>query len=94
MVQVTFSVRMNEQLKNEFSNMCDKFGISMTTAINIFAKAVVREKRIPFEITAEPREDSLESFLKIRELMKSKFSEDLPIDEIDAEISRARNHKK
>ena len=28
--------------------------MSMTTAINVFAKAVVRERKIPFEISADP----------------------------------------
>ena len=29
-------------------------GMSMTTAFTIFAKTVTREKRIPFEVTADP----------------------------------------
>ena len=33
---------------------CSEMGISMSTAFKIFAKKVGREKRIPFEITADP----------------------------------------
>lgn len=29
-------------------------GLSMSTAINIFLKTVVRENRIPFELSADP----------------------------------------
>lgn len=29
-------------------------GMSMTTTFTIFAKTVTREKRIPFEVTADP----------------------------------------
>ena len=29
-------------------------GLTMTTAITLFAKAVVRQSKIPFEITADP----------------------------------------
>lgn len=29
-------------------------GLSMTTAFTIFAKKVARERRIPFEVTADP----------------------------------------
>ena len=50
MAIAAFSVRMDEQLKNNFERMCESFGISMTAAINLFATAVVNERRIPFEI--------------------------------------------
>ncbi len=52
MAQATFSVRMDDGLKKEFDLLCSDFGMSMSTAITIFAKAVVRERKIPFEITA------------------------------------------
>ena len=29
-------------------------GLNMTTAITMFAKAVVRQNKIPFEVTADP----------------------------------------
>ena len=52
MAQSTFSIRMEDELKKEFDQMCSDFGMSMSTAITVFAKAVVRERKIPFEITA------------------------------------------
>ncbi len=52
MAQATFSIRMDDKLKKDFDELCDDFGMSMSTAITIFAKAVVREKKIPFEIVA------------------------------------------
>ena len=52
MAQVTFSVRMDNALKQDFDSLCSDFGMSMSTAITVFAKAVVRERRIPFEISA------------------------------------------
>lgn len=52
MAQATFSVRMEDGLKKEFDNLCSDFGMSMSTAITVFAKAVVRERKIPFEISA------------------------------------------
>jgi len=48
---------MDEDLKKQFDNFCSDVGMSMTTAFCIFAKTVVREHRIPFEIrTNEPNE--------------------------------------
>lgn len=52
MAQATFSVRMDDGLKKEFDILCADFGMSMSTAITVFAKAVVRERKIPFEISA------------------------------------------
>lgn len=44
MAQATFSVRMDETLKKQFDYLCQDFGMTATTAINIFARAVVRER--------------------------------------------------
>ncbi len=52
MSQVAFSVRMDSELKEKFEKLCDDLGMNMTTAFNIFARTVVREQRIPFEVSA------------------------------------------
>ncbi len=52
MAQATFSVRMDEALKKQFDGLCQEFGMNTTTAINVFARAVVRQRRIPFEISS------------------------------------------
>ena len=50
----TVSVRMDENLKRDFDEICNELGLSMTTAITMLAKKMTREKRIPFELTADP----------------------------------------
>ncbi len=40
--------------KKQFDKFCSDIGMSMTTAICIFAKKAVKEQKIPFEITADP----------------------------------------
>lgn len=58
MAQATFSIRMDDKLKKEFDEVLDEMGMNTTTAFNIFARTVVREKRIPFEInTTEKKEN-------------------------------------
>ena len=52
MAQTTFSIRMDEGLKRQFDALCSDFGMNVTTAFTIFAKAVVREREIPFKIAA------------------------------------------
>ena len=56
MGQATFSVRMDESLKKQFDGLCQEFGMNATTAINVFARAVVRQRKIPFEIAAPSAE--------------------------------------
>lgn len=54
MAQTNVNIRMDENLKKQFDEFCSNIGMSMTTAICVFAKTAVKEQRIPFEITADP----------------------------------------
>jgi len=54
MAQTTVSVRMDNNLKKDFNNVCNDLGLSMTTAITMLAKKMTREKRLPFEVSVEP----------------------------------------
>ncbi|MDR0813797.1 MAG: type II toxin-antitoxin system RelB/DinJ family antitoxin [Oscillospiraceae bacterium] len=53
MAQTTFSVRMDTDTKKQFDSFCEKVGMNASVAINIFARTVLRENRLPFEIAAE-----------------------------------------
>ncbi|MCI6009470.1 MAG: type II toxin-antitoxin system RelB/DinJ family antitoxin [Anaerostipes hadrus] len=53
MAQTNINIRMDADLKKQFEAFCSDIGMSMTTAFCVFAKTAVRERRIPFEITAE-----------------------------------------
>lgn len=55
MTQTTLNVRMDAELKQQFDAICTEFGMTPSTAVNIFARTIVRERRIPFEIAA-PRD--------------------------------------
>ena len=52
MAQVIF--RVDDEIKKKAERTFNDIGISMSTAINIYLKAVVRENRIPFELSADP----------------------------------------
>ena len=53
MSQTTFSVRMDTEIKRQFDDFCAKVGMNAATAFNMFARAVLRERRLPFEITTD-----------------------------------------
>lgn len=48
------SIRVDDDVKRNAEEILDTIGLSMSTAINVFLKAVARENRIPFELTADP----------------------------------------
>lgn len=54
MAQAMINFRIDENIKREMEKVCREMGMSMTTAFTIFATKVTKEKRIPFEITADP----------------------------------------
>lgn len=54
MAQTNINIRMEENLKREFDTFCSAVGMTMTTAFCIFAKKVVMEQKIPFEISTDP----------------------------------------
>ncbi|MDE6591305.1 MAG: type II toxin-antitoxin system RelB/DinJ family antitoxin, partial [Oscillospiraceae bacterium] len=55
MAQVMVNFRIDEDVKKDMEQACREMGLSMTTAFTIFAKKVGKEKRIPFEVTAQPQ---------------------------------------
>lgn len=52
MAQVNF--RIDDNIKQRAEQVCAEMGLTMTSAINIFLTKVAREKRIPFEVSADP----------------------------------------
>ena len=94
MAQATFSIRMDEDLKRQFDELCADFGMNATTAFNIFARTVVKEKRIPFEIKASEDisiKDGVSAFIALREEAKKNGIQDLSLSEINEEIRKVRS---
>ena len=48
------SLRIDDAVKKNAEQVCSDIGISMSTAITIYLKKLGREKRIPFELSADP----------------------------------------
>lgn len=51
---VNVNFRLDEDVKKKMEEACADMGLSMTAAFTIFAKKVGRERRIPFEVSADP----------------------------------------
>ena len=54
MAQTMVNFRMDEELKKNMEQACKDMGMSMTTAFTVFATKVSKERRIPFEVAADP----------------------------------------
>lgn len=52
MAQVNF--RVDDELKIRAEKVCEDMGMNMTTALNIFLVKLTKERRIPFDVTADP----------------------------------------
>ena len=50
----TITTRVDSEDKTLFDSFCESVGISASAAINMFIKATLREKEIPFKIKADP----------------------------------------
>lgn len=50
MTTTNLNIRIDNNVKNQFSDFCDNIGISMSAAFNLFVKATLNQRKIPFEI--------------------------------------------
>jgi DNA-damage-inducible protein J len=51
---VSVNFKLDPDVKKSMEQACRDIGISMSAAFTIFAKKVGRERRIPFELSADP----------------------------------------
>ena len=96
MTQVAFTVRTDEEIKKKVESLCEDFGMSMNTLLNVFLRAVARKKKIPFEIESdkdEVLENGRNAFLAMRKIAAENGLSGMTLEEINEEISHAREGK-
>ncbi len=81
---VNVNFRMDEQLKKNVEDICQRMGMNLTTLLTICCKKVEQERRIPFDITADP--DPFYSESNIRELKRR-------MDDIKAGTANLEEHE-
>lgn len=74
MAQTNLNIRIDENLKQEFDTLCNDLGLTMTSAINVFAKMAVKRQKIPFEISRDISRDisNAETLAAIEEVQEMK----------------------
>lgn len=87
MAQTNVNIRMDEATKIAFDKFCEEIGLSVSAAFNIFAKTVVREQRIPFELTTEVPNSTTRAAMDSAEKKNDVYG---PFDSVD-ELMEALN---
>lgn len=98
MQQANISIRVDKSVKERFCNLCEAFGLTTTAAFNLFMKAVIRERKIPFEISIdenhECKETAIENFESMRTSAANAGMSDLSLDEINNIIKEVRDERR
>ena len=97
MGQTAFTIRMDTDIKKRFDELCKDFGMSANTAFNIFARAVIKQERIPFDVESENQaklQRAWEAMERMRESAVANGIADMSMEEIDEEIKAARLRKR
>ena len=95
------SIRIDRGLKDEADQIFSDMGMNLTTAITIFIRQAVRQKKIPFEIALDINRgksvslaDARAAAERIWENAERNGTANMSMDEIDAEIKAARAERK
>ena len=96
MAQSAVTVRIDSEMKSQFDELCEQFGMSANTAFNIFVKAVIRSRSIPFTIRGGKVEQPnvLDLFMQQRRSAIASQEPEMTLDEINAEIRTAREERR
>ena len=81
---INVTIRLDKEIKDQAEKMFAGFGMTLSTAVNIFVRQALRQGRIPFEIydpshneknqtlpTTRPTADPEAGIVSIHELIKS-----------------------
>ena len=82
MESLNLNVRVDANDKKNFEQFCNNVGMNVSTAINMFIKAVLREQKLPFEVKSNIFDKEIYEKLKEAELEMSNTSKRYSKEEI------------
>ena len=92
MESLTLNVRVNAKDKKNFEQFCTNVGMNVSTAVNMFIKAVLREQKLPFEIKSYTFDDVIYEKLREAELEMNNISTRYTIDDIKNSMDNIINN--
>ena len=95
---VSLNVKIDRDIKAEADNIFNSMGMTLSTAINIFVRQAVKERAIPFTISADPprqvKSDILnkgfQAMLDAQEQSVKNGTSEMTLDEINNIINECR----
>ena len=102
MSSVNVTVRIDEDTKREFDIFCENVGMNITTAFNMFIKATLRTRELPFSVTDIEVESFSREFIaargkealrKAQEQASINGISDMSLDEINEIIAEVRRDR-
>lgn len=94
MANTLIQVRIDEKLKTEATDIFEKLGLDLPTAIRIFLTRSVQEKGIPFSMTLKEEYKAEEAVAAMKAMSRKAQANkiaDMTLEEINAEINSVRN---
>lgn len=82
MESTTLNIRVNSNDKKDFEQFCNNVGMNVSTAVNMFIKAVLREQKLPFEVRSNSFDNQIYQSLKEAEHELEQNSQRYTIDEV------------
>jgi len=92
-------LRVQDDVKEEATELFEKLGLDLSTAIRIFLARSISEKGLPFELHYKDPEpvdvsEALKALEHAQEISKKNGNDKMTMEEIDEEIHRAREERK
>ena len=95
MANTLVQFRIDEKQRKQAEDICEQLGFDLSSYLRMSVTRLVREKRVPFELSLDSGEDS--AYLKALDRMHRRAEEngtaDMTLEEINAEIAAARAEK-
>ena len=88
MESLTLNVRVDANDKKSFEQFCSSVGMNVSTAVNMFIKAVLREQKLPFEVKTNTFDEIIYEKLKEAELEMNNTTHRYTIDEIQTSMNK------
>jgi DNA-damage-inducible protein J len=96
------SIRIDRNLKDEADAVFNALGMNLTTAITVFVRQAVRQRKIPFEISLDvgssgrtvTMAEAIAASERIWQASVQNGTDTMTMDEIDAEIAAARKERR
>ena len=92
------TIRMDRETKRDFETFCNNVGINLTTAFNMFVKATLRARALPFAVSdldsrKQARLELQEAFEDLQKESVANGNDKMTMDDINALIAECRQEK-